>query len=323
MKLIIQIPCLNEEKTLPITYRALPKKIEGIDEIEVLVVNDGSTDRTVEVARQLGVNHIVSFSQTKGLARAHQAGLDAALKLGADIIVNTDADNQYCAEDIPALIRPILEGKADMVIGCRDIENIPHFSFVKKKLQRLGSWVVRQVSNTDIPDTTSGFRAYSREAALQLNVVSDYTYTLETIIQAGNRSISLAHVPVRTNEKLRESRLISSIPSYLQRSILTIVRIYTMYRPLRVFTYIGMGFILFGILLSMRFIISYIQQPTVSRHIQSLIVAAASTIVGFQIMVLGLLSDIISANRRLIEDALYRVKKLELARRGGSEHGKK
>ncbi len=313
MKLIIQIPCLNEEQALPVTLKDLPKQIKGIDIIETLVVSDGSTDRTVEVAQKLGVNHVVSYNQTKGLARAFQTGLNAALQLGADIIVNTDADNQYRGEDIAKLVQPILDGQASMVVGCRDIDQIEHFSENKKKLQKLGSWVVRQLSSTDIPDTTSGFRAYSREAALKLNIVSDFTYTLETIIQAGNKDIPLAHVSIRTNEKLRESRLFTGTADYLKRSIPNILRIYAMYRPLRVFSYVGITVMTLGLLVSLRFVFSYIMEPSVSRHIQSLIIAAALLIIGFQIMVIGLLSDIIAANRKLIEEALYRIKRFELS----------
>jgi glycosyltransferase involved in cell wall biosynthesis len=312
MKLIIQIPALNEEQTLPVTLKDLPQKIEGIDEIETLIISDGSTDRTVEVAKQLGVNHIVKFNQTRGLARAFSAGLDACLRLGADIIVNTDADNQYQGRDIIKLVRPILEDKASMVVGCRDIDHIEHFSENKKRLQKLGSWVVRQLSNTDVPDTTSGFRAYSREAALKLNVVSDFTYTLETIIQAGNKDISINHVAIGTNEKLRESRLFTSLTDYLKRSVPSIIRIYAMYQPLRVFFYAGLSVMGLGCLISLRFVISYIINPSVSRHIQSLILAAVLFIIGFQIVVIGLVSDIIAANRKLIEDVLYRIKRLEL-----------
>ncbi len=312
MKLIIQIPCLNEEDSLPVTLKHLPRQIEGISQVEILVINDGSTDRTEEVAREQGVQHIVKFSRRQGLARAFQAGLDACLKLGADIIVNTDADNQYQGEDIVQLIQPVLSGDAQMVVGCRDIENIPHFSKTKKRLQRVGSWVVRHLSETDVPDTTSGFRAYSREAALKLNVISDFTYTLDTIIQAGSRSISIEHVPVHTNEKLRESRLFSGIGEYLKRSLLALIRIYTMYRPLRVFTYVGSTFIFIGLLITVRFLITLIINPTVSRHVQSLIFAGVFFIIGFQVVIIGLLSDIIAANRRLLEDILYRVKKMEL-----------
>ena len=232
MKLIIQIPCYNEEETLEIALNDLPRQLEGIDEIEYLIINDGSHDRTVEVARKWGVHHVVNFNQNRGLAKGFMAGLDGCLRNGADIIVNTDADNQYCAQDIAALIAPILEGRADMVIGERPIDQTEHFSYLKKKLQHFGSWVVRKASNTDIPDAPSGFRALSREAAMHINVVNDYTYTLETIVQAGRQRIPITSVPVRTNEELRPSRLFSSIWGYVKRSMLTIIRAYAMYKPL-------------------------------------------------------------------------------------------
>ncbi len=311
MKLIIQIPCFNEEKTLDLTLRDLPKNIDGISSIETLVIDDGSTDNTIETARKNGVDHIVSFRKNKGLARAFMAGLDASLKLGADIIVNTDADNQYSGKDIAKLVRPILDGEADIVVGERDIDNIEHFSFLKKKLQRIGSWVVRQVSGTEVPDTTSGFRAYSKEAALHLNVISNYTYTLETVIQAGKKNFAIMHTPVETNEKTRESRLISSLPSYLKKSAATILRIYAMYEPLKVFLTAGIIFFGLGTGLGIRFLYFYFFHDH-SGHIQSLILSSILLIIGFTIMVVGLLADLISANRRLIEDALYRLKKIEL-----------
>jgi glycosyltransferase involved in cell wall biosynthesis len=311
VKLIIQIPCYNEEETLSLTVRDLPKEIPGVDQIEVLVIDDGSTDRTAEVAREAGVDYIVRLTNNKGLAEGFMVGLDACLRLGADIIVNTDADNQYNGQDIPRLIEPILEGKADMVVGDRQINDVEYFSPIKKKLQNLGSWVVRNVSGTDIPDATSGFRAFSREAALRLNVVSRFTYTLETIIQAGKKNIALTHVPVRTNGKLRESRLFKSIPSYIKKSIGTILRIYTMYEPLRMFVAFG-GFIFgLGLILSFRFLYFYLTGDR-DGHIQSLILASVFFIIGFQTMVLGLLADLSGNNRRLIEDALYRIRRQEL-----------
>jgi len=310
MKLIIQLPCLNEEETLPRTIQDLPKDIPGIDTIETLIIDDGSTDRTVEVAKELGVTHIVQFTNNKGLAEAFMAGINASLNLGADIIVNTDGDNQYRGDDIPKLICPILDGKTDMVIGDRQVEKITHFSWPKKMLQKLGSWVVRQVSSTSIPDTTSGFRAFSREAALQLTVISRFTYTLDTIIQAGKKNIAITHVPIETNEKLRESRLFSSIPSYLKRSISTIVRIYTIYEPLKMFAYLGGLIFTLGIIISMRFLYFYITGNG-GGHVQSLIYAAVFFIIGFQVMVMGLIADLIGANRRLIENALYKIKKIE------------
>lgn len=311
MKLIVQIPCFNEEKTLPLTVRSIPRQIDGIDEVEILVIDDGSTDNTVRVARELGVEHIVQLTNNKGLAEGFMVGLDACLKLGADIIVNTDGDNQYKGEDIHKLIKPILDGQADMVIGDRNIDAIPYFSPLKKRLQALGSWVVRQVSGTTVPDTTSGFRAYSREAALRLNVISRFTYTLEAVIQAGKKNIALTHVPIRTNAKLRESRLFSSTWNYIKKSIATIFRIYTMYEPLKVFTIIGGIVFSFGLLISLRFLYYYFQGRG-GGHIQSLILAAVLFIVGFQIFVIGFVADLVSGVRRLIEDALYRIKKLEL-----------
>ncbi len=312
MKLIIQIPCYNEEATLPVTLRDLPRAFTGIDAVEVLVVDDGSTDRTIDVAQAEGVDHLVRLTNHKGLAEGFQAGLDAALRLGADIIVNTDGDNQYKASDIQKLIDPILAGEADMVIGNRQVQEIAHFSFVKKRLQSLGSWTVRQLSGTKIPDVTSGFRALSREAALRLNVISRFTYTLETVIQAGKKNLAVTHVPVGTNNQLRPSRLFSSIPAYLKRSISTMVRIYALYEPLKIFLTIGSLFFGTGFLVALRFFYFYLVGDGTG-HIQSLILSAVLMIVGFQIGVFGLLADIIASNRRLIEETLYRVKKVELS----------
>jgi len=312
MKLIIQIPCLNEEKTLPVTLAGLPKSIPGIDVVETLVIDDGSTDRTLEVARELGVQHIVRLTNRKGLAEAFMTGLDTSVKLGADIIVNTDGDNQYSSDCIARLITPILNGSADMVIGDRQVETIQHFSSLKKKLQKLGSWVVRHVSNTAIPDATSGFRAYSREAALRLNVISRFSYTLETIIQAGKKNIAITSIPVETNEQLRQSRLFKSIPDYLKRSIATIFRIYLMYEPLRAFSVLGGTIFGIGFLLSLRFLFYYFFVDGGAGHIQSLILSAVLVMLGFQISILGVLADLIAGQRRLTEDMLYRVRKFEL-----------
>ncbi len=321
MKLIVQIPCLNEEETLPLTVGNIPRKIAGIDRVEILVIDDGSTDRTSEVARELGVDHIIKLSNTQGLARAFMTGLDASLKQGADIIVNTDADNQYKGEDIVRLIKPVIEGRADMVVGDRLTDTIEHFSAAKKILQKLGSWVVRQVSNTEIPDVTSGFRAYSKEAALKINVISEFTYTLETIIQAGKKNIAVDYVPIRTNEPLRPSRLFSSIPGYIKRSAGTILRIYAMYEPLKIFFYFG-GFVFaVGAMISLRFLYFYISGSGAG-HIQSLILAAVLMILGFQTLVIGLVADLISGNRRLIEDNLYRIRKLELFFGKSKDEGK-
>ena len=315
MKLIVQIPCFNEEETLPITVKDIPRNIKGIDKVEVLVIDDGSTDRTSEVAKELGVEHIVRFNRNKGLAKAFSAGLDACLKLGADIIVNTDADNQYKGEDIPKLIKPILEGKADIVVGDRQIDTIKDFSFMKKKLQKIGSLVVRHVSGTDIPDATSGFRAFSREAALNINVLSPFTYTLETIIEAGNKGMVIIGVPIRTNPKCRESRLYKNIGQYIVRSIITIIRIYTMYQPLKTFFYVG-GLVFFaGFLLGLRFLYFYLIGNGAG-HIQSLILAAVLLIAGFMIIMIGLVADIVSFNRKMVEDVLYRIKKMEVFSKG-------
>lgn len=314
MKLIIQIPCYNEEATLPLTLKGLPRSFQGVDEVEILVIDDGSTDRTVEVAKQQGVHHIVRLTHHKGLAAAFSAGLDACLRLGADLIVNTDADNQYVGEDIQRLIQPILNGEAEMVIGDRQINSVPHFSLIKKQLQRFGSWTVRQLSGTEIPDTTSGFRAFSREAAMRLNVISRFTYTLETVIQAGKKNIGLTHVPIRVNPQLRPSRLFSSVLGYIKRSTATILRIYTMYEPLKMFFTIGSIIFGIGVLIGVRFLYFYFSHRGTG-HVQSLILAAVLMIVGFQVIMIGLLSDIIAANRLLIEEILYRIKKIEYERK--------
>jgi glycosyltransferase involved in cell wall biosynthesis len=312
MKLVIQIPCLNEEATLPQTLADLPREVEGFDTVEWLVIDDGSTDGTADVARECGVDHLVRFGQNKGLAVAFQAGLDAALKLGADVIVNTDADNQYVARDIERLVAPILAHEADMVVGDRQVRRNEEFSRSRKVLQLWGSWVVRQASGTDIADTTSGFRAYNREAALRLNVVSRFSYTLETIIQAGKSDLAVAHVPIRTNRKTRESRLFSSTPQYLVRSIETILRVYAMYEPLRVFLWLAALVGVAGLALFGRFAWFYFTQPGPTGHVQSLIVAAALLVFAVQLAVLGVLADLLRANRVLSERTLNRVRKIEL-----------
>ena len=311
MKLIIQIPCLNEEKTLPVTLKDIPRMIPGIDEVEILIIDDGSTDRTVEVAKRLGVEHIVSFPKNRGLAEAFKAGIDACLKLGADIIVNTDADNQYKGQDIVKLVQPILRGEFEMVVGDRQTDSIAHFSPIKKFFQKFGSWVVRRASHTTVPDTTSGFRAYTREAALRLNVVSEFTYTLETIIQAGHKKMAVGHVIIGTNGMLRESRLFKGIFNYMKRSSNTIVRIYTMYRPLKVFLSLGLLSFILGTSIGIRFLIYYLQGNG-DGHIQSLILSAVLMIIGFQFGMIGLIADLISNNRKLVEETLYRVRKMEL-----------
>lgn len=310
MKLIIQIPCYNEEKTLPQTFHDLPKYIEGIDVIEYLIINDGSTDRTVEVARELGIHHIVSFKQNKGLAKGFMAGIDACLQLGADIIVNTDADNQYCGEDIEKLVRPILDNKADIVIGERPIDETEHFSWKKKKFQRLGSWVVRLASKTNVPDAPSGFRAYSREAALRLNVINEYTYTLETIIQAGRNKTAITSVPIRTNPELRKSRLFANMWSYIKKSSTVIIRAFMMYKPLRFFWSLGLFSMISGLALGLRFLVFYFNGEGAG-HIQSLILVAILMLIGIQLIIAGLQADIIAANRKILEDIQYRVRRIE------------
>ncbi|MCR5012988.1 MAG: glycosyltransferase family 2 protein [Lachnospiraceae bacterium] len=309
MKLIIQIPCYNEADTLEIALNDLPKHIDGIDKIEYLIINDGSTDDTVKVAAEWGVHHIVSFSRNKGLAKGFMAGIEASLSYGADIIVNTDADNQYCGADIEKLIAPILEGKADIVIGERPIDKTPHFSWIKKKLQHFGSWVVRKASKTDIPDAPSGFRAFSREAAMHINVVNEYTYTLETIVQAGRNKMAITSVPVRTNPELRKSRLFNSMWGYVKKSMLTILRALLMYRPLMVLTILGSMPFAVGFGIGVKFLILFFQHQA-GGHVQSLILACTLMIIGFMTFIIGMLADIISANRKILEDVQYNVRKL-------------
>jgi glycosyltransferase involved in cell wall biosynthesis len=312
-KLIIQIPCLNEAETLPATLAELPRSIPGIDVIEVLVVDDGSRDGTADVALAAGVDHLVRLRRNKGLAAAFAAGIDASLKRGADFIVNTDADNQYPGSQIAALLEPLLRGEADIVIGDRNIASVRHMSWRKRQLQRLGSWVVRQVSSTSVPDTTSGFRAYTRDAALRMTIVSEFSYTLESIIQAGKKRMAIAHVSIETNPRTRQSRLFDSMFSYIKRSAATIVRIYAMYEPLKIFTYVGVTVIAVGALISLRFFYTFLTEPVWGpRHLQSLLFAAVVVIIGVQVLLIGLLADVISANRKLLEDLLYRVRSLEL-----------
>lgn len=318
MKLIIQIPCYNEAETLEIALNDLPKQIDGIDEIEYLIIDDGCTDSTVEVARNWGVHHVVSFARNKGLAKGFMAGLDACLKNGADIIVNTDADNQYCAEDISKLIQPIMDKKADIVIGERPIDETAHFSWMKKKLQHFGSWVVRKASKTDIPDAPSGFRAFSREAAMRVNVINDYTYTLETIVQAGRNKIPITSVPVRTNPELRKSRLFHSMFGYVKKSILTIIRALMMYKPLYCFTLVAAIPTVIGLGIGIRFL-TYYCAGRGNGHTQSLMLACTLLIIGFVTFVIGMLADVISANRKILEDVQYHVKKQEYDREPGQK----
>jgi len=312
MKLIVQIPCLDEEDQLPGTIADLPRTVEGFDQVEYLVIDDGSTDRTVEVARRLGVHHIVRLTSNKGLATAFQAGLDACLKLGADVIVNTDADNQYSARDIPKLVAPILEGRADMVIGDRQVMGIEHFSGVKKRLQRVGSWVVRQASGTDVPDATSGFRAYNREAALGLVVVSKFTYTLESLIQAGKSLTAVAHVPVGTNPKTRESRLFGSMWSYVRRNMIAIFRIYTSWEPLLVFTIISAVLAIAALGAWTPFLWSWLVHGDRDGHLQSIILGGVLFTAAVQLFALGVLADLIAAHRAVSLRTLERVRRLEL-----------
>ncbi len=312
MKLIIQIPCLNEAPTLAIALADLPKSIAGIDTIEVLIIDDGSRDETVAVARQNGVQHVVGFRHNQGLARAFMLGIESCLERGADIIVNTDADNQYNGADIEKLVRPILEGRADFVIGARPIENIEHFSPIKKLLQRLGSSVVRMVSGTDVKDAPSGFRAISRDVALTLNVFNAYTYTLETIIQAGQKNMTIVSVPIRVNGDLRPSRLVRSIPSYVQRSIVTMVRIFIVYKPLRFFMTMSAVPLLLGLAIGGRFV-AYFASGHGNGHVQSLILAAVLLIVGFLIFLLAIIADLLSVNRRLLEELQQKERRRAMA----------
>lgn len=318
MKLIVQIPCFNEAETLPEVLSGIPRALAGVEAIETLVVDDGSTDGTAEAARGLGVTHLVALGRNQGLGIAFRTGLDACLRLGADIIVNADGDNQYAGADVEALIEPILQDRADLVVGARDIEAIAYFSPAKKWLQRLGSWLVRTVARCPVEDTTSGFRAYNREAALRTIVHTRFSYTLETVIQAGTGHLRVTSVPIRVNPKLRESRLARSTWYYLKKSGVTILRIYTMYNPLRVFLLLGGAGCLLGFLLGLRYLYFFFLQSA-GGHVQSLILAAILMIVGFQVIVVGLAADLIAANRRLSEETLYRVRKLELSAKGEAD----
>ena len=309
MKLIIQIPCYNEAQTLEVALNDLPRQIQGIDTIEYLIINDGSQDDTVKVAKHWGVHYVVSFTKNKGLAKGFLAGIDACLKNGADIIVNTDADNQYCGADIEKLVRPILNGASDIVIGERPIDQMEHFSPLKKKLQHFGSWVVRVASNTDIPDAPSGFRAYSREAAMRLNVTNEYTYTLETIVQAGRERIAMDSVPIQTNAQLRPSRLFGSMFGYVKKSMVTIIRAFMMYKPLQFFTILGSVPFFAGVGVGIRFLV-YMCLGQAGGHVQSLVLASTLLIMGFMIYVIGLQADLIAANRKILEDVQYQVRRL-------------
>jgi glycosyltransferase involved in cell wall biosynthesis len=318
MKLIIQIPCHNEAQVITNTIKSLPTTLDGFDSIEYLVIDDGSEDDTAEIARQAGAHHLIKLPGHMGLAAAFTSGLDGCLKNGADVIVNTDADNQYHAEDIYLLLKPIIDGKAQIVVGDRGVATSEHFSPFKRMLQRMGSWVVTQTSGLNIPDATSGFRALTREAALRTLVLNDYSYTLETLIQAGARKMPVEYVKIRTNPQIRPSRLIRSVPSYLAYSGSTIVRSYTMYRPLRVFTILGSIFILGGLMLAGRFLFFYFSGQG-SGHLQSVILAAVLLIVGFQVLLIGLVADLIGFNRKILEELLYRVRILEVGPKAGKK----
>jgi glycosyltransferase involved in cell wall biosynthesis len=328
-KLVIQIPCFNEANTLPATLRDLPRTIPGVDVIEYLIIDDGSKDNTAEVARANGVHHVVQFERNRGLAAAFVAGLEGSLRAGADIIVNTDADNQYQASHIELLIQPILEKHAEVVVGDRGVGALAHFSWLKRRLQELGSWVIGRAAELQTPDATSGFRAFSRDAALKTLVLSNYSYTLETLIQAGARRAAVTFVPIGINPQTRPSRLMKSIPHYIRKSGITIVRAYAMYQPLRVFSWLGALLILLGTIPGLRFLYFYVVGQRVG-HIQSLILAAILIIVGFQVLLIGLVADLIANNRKMLEETLYRLRKQELdpgtesdealgARRGGRE----
>ncbi|WP_414828126.1 glycosyltransferase [Alteromonas sp. H39] len=311
VKLIVQIPCYNEENTLPETVRDIPREIEGVDVVEVMIIDDGSSDRTVEVARELGVDHIVRNKNNRGLARTFRKGIDECLKLGADIIVNTDGDNQYAGWDIPKLIKPVVEGTADVVVGDRNTQGIGHFSPLKKLLQRVGSYVVKKVSGVEVPDAVSGFRAYSREAALQLNIISPFSYTIEALIQSGKKHMAVTHVPVETNAKTRESRLFTSIPKFIERQVTTIVRMYTMYQPLKVFVMLGGIITLIGLIPIVRFLIYYMMGEG-DGHIQSLILGGVLALLGAITFLIAIIADLINFNRQLIEQTLEKVRRMEL-----------
>ena len=318
MKLIIQIPCLNEAETLPLTLNELPRKLNGFTSVEWLIIDDGSTDGTAEIARKSGVHHVVRHPVNRGLATAFMSGIEACLQLGADVIVNTDADNQYCSADIPDLTAPILAHQADIVIGARPIEKTEHFSWLKKRLQKLGSWAVRMASKTDVADAPSGFRAFSREAAMRLNVFSAYTYTLETIIQAGQSNLRIISVPVHTNGDLRPSRLVKSIPAYVRRSLITILRVFVIYRPLALFVYTGSIFGLAGLLIGIRFLVHYFAGDG-EGHIQSLILASLCITLGMLLSIMGLIGDLVATNRKLLERMNTRLKAIDYDRTKSTE----
>lgn len=313
MKVIVQIPCYNEEATLAETLAEIPRRIPGVDQVEILIVDDGSTDRTVEVAREHGVDHVVRHRMNQGLASAFRTGLDACLRRGADVIVNTDADNQYSGADVPRLIAPILERRADVVVGDRQTDRIEHFSWVKKKLQRVGSWVVRSLSRVEVPDAVSGFRALSRQAALKTNILTSFSYTIEMLVQAGKKRMSVVSVPVTVNPRTRESRLYTSVLEFIQRSVVTLVRSYAMYQPLKVFVAIGAVLMLAGALPVLRFLYFYFHGDG-SGHVQSLVIAGVLLTMGFMAFLVGLVADLIAFNRQLLEIVLEKIRRLEASR---------
>ena len=312
MKLIVQIPCLNEEGTLPDTVRDIPREVPGIDVVEILVIDDGSTDRTSGVAREMGVDHVVRFPRNRGLGYAFKAGFDACLKLGADIIINTDGDNQYFGGDIEALVRPILAGEADLVIGNRQTESIGHFSFVKRFLQNLGSRMISRLATIDVPDVASGFRAFSREAAIQLSTFTDFDHTAEHVVEAGQNRLAVVSVPIRTNPKARESRLFNNIGQFVFRSGMISLRTYARYNALRIFTAFGVLALAVGFLLGIRFLYYFIFTDEGTIHVQSVILAAILLLAGFQMFLTGIVADLIATNRSLMEEVLARVRKIEL-----------
>lgn len=312
VKLIVQIPCLNEAETLPGTVADIPRQIDGIDRVEILVIDDGSTDGTADVARKIGVDHIVRSKKNRGLARSFRTGLEACLKLGADIIVNTDGDNQYVGADIAKLVQPILKGEADMVVGDRQTHNVSHFSPMKKLLQKLGSFAVRTLSGASVPDAVSGFRAMSRELAMNLNVLSSFSYTIETLIQAGKKDFKIVAVPVGTNAETRPSRLFRSIPRFIERSLTTMVRTYATYQPLRVFFYLGVLLLAVGMMPILRFLYFYVTEDGASGHLQSLTIGGAILVLGGIVLLIGIVADLISVNRQLLELTLHKTRRLEL-----------
>ena len=310
MKLIIQIPCYNEEETLPVTFNDLPKTIDGIDVIEYMIIDDGSKDKTIEVARDLGINHIVKLKKNSGLAKAFMTGIDATLHLGADIIVNTDGDNQYCGQDIPLLVQPIIDNEADFVVGDRQTDKIAHFSALKKKLQKFGSSVVRAVGQSEVMDTTSGFRAYSRDAAMKLNIIGDYSYTLETIIMAGRQKMAVKNIKIRTNDKLRESRLFKSMGNYIKKSGTTIIRTFAQVAPLKLFGTTSIVFLLGGLAVLIRYLFFFFHGDG-GGHVQSLLLGVLLVLIAFQLGIFGIIADAVAANRKINEEILYRLKKIE------------